>query len=94
MAMVKTAISLPEDVFQGFNELARQSGRSRSGVMTEALAKYLHDIESLQILQGIEDAYADETPEEEAEELRFLNHLARLTIDTLNANGDVWEPDR
>ena len=94
MTMVKTAISLPEEVFQGFSELARQSGRSRSGVMTEALAKYLYDLESIEILRGIDEAYGEDTPEEEAEELRFLNHVARLTIDALNANGDVWEPDR
>ena len=94
MAMVKTAISLPEEVFHGFSELARQSGRSRSGVMSEALAKYLYDLESLEMLREIDEAYGHDTPEEEAEERRFLDHVARLTIDALNASGDVWEPDR
>ena len=59
-----------------------------------ALAKYLYDLESLEILRSIDEAYGDDTPEEEAEELRFLNHVGRLTIDALNASGDVWEADR
>ena len=68
--------------------------RQVSNKTTEALAKYLYDLESLEILRGIDEAYGDDTPEEEAEELRFLNHVGRLTIDALNASGDVWEADR
>ncbi len=92
--MVKTAVSLPQDVFQTFDRLARQSGRSRSGVITEALEKYLHDLETIRILEGIEAAYADETPEEKEAERLFLEAMGRNAVRTLNENGDIWEPDR
>ncbi|MFI5292070.1 MAG: ribbon-helix-helix protein, CopG family [Candidatus Limnocylindrales bacterium] len=46
---MKTAVSVPDDVFQAIDELARRQGRSRSSVYTAALRIYLarHNSESI-----------------------------------------------
>ena len=38
---MKTAISIPDDLFRQADELARRSGKSRSQLYREALAEYL-----------------------------------------------------
>lgn len=38
---MKTAVSVPDDVFQGAERLARREGRSRSEVYSSALREYL-----------------------------------------------------
>lgn len=42
---MKTAISLPEDVFESADRLARRTGRSRSQLYADALREYVarHD---------------------------------------------------
>ena len=42
---MKTAISIPDDLFRRADDLARQSGKSRSQLYREALAEYVdrHD---------------------------------------------------
>jgi antitoxin MazE6 len=38
---MKTAVSIPEDVFQGAERLARKTKRSRSRLFSDALKEYL-----------------------------------------------------
>lgn len=38
---MKTAVSIPDDVFEGAERLARRTKRSRSRVFSEALKEYL-----------------------------------------------------
>jgi predicted transcriptional regulator len=38
---MKTAVSVPDDVFEGAERLARSSGRSRSDVYSAALREYV-----------------------------------------------------
>ncbi|HLI64035.1 MAG TPA: ribbon-helix-helix protein, CopG family [Terriglobales bacterium] len=38
---MKTAVSIPDEVFQRAERLARQTGRSRSRLFSEALEEYL-----------------------------------------------------
>jgi metal-responsive CopG/Arc/MetJ family transcriptional regulator len=38
---MKTAISIPDDVFQGAERLARKTKRSRSRLVSDALREYL-----------------------------------------------------
>lgn len=38
---MKTAVSVPDDVFEAIDRLARSEGRSRSAVYTAALRRYL-----------------------------------------------------
>ena len=46
---MKTAISVPDDVFERADRLAKQTGRSRSELYSSAMAQYLasHDPESV-----------------------------------------------
>jgi hypothetical protein len=46
MPAVKTAISLPEDIFRQVDEAAAKQGLSRSAVVLAALEKYLFDLET------------------------------------------------
>ena len=52
---MKTAVSVPDDVFEGAERLARREGRSRSEVYSAALREYVarHDADE------IEDALND-----------------------------------
>jgi metal-responsive CopG/Arc/MetJ family transcriptional regulator len=38
---MKTAVSIPDDVFEKIERLARRAGRSRSEVFSAALAEYV-----------------------------------------------------
>jgi metal-responsive CopG/Arc/MetJ family transcriptional regulator len=38
---MKTAVSIPDDVFQGAERLARQTKKSRSQLFSEALREYI-----------------------------------------------------
>ncbi|MFP3940349.1 MAG: ribbon-helix-helix domain-containing protein [Thermoanaerobaculia bacterium] len=63
---MKTAISLPDDVFEEAEELARRLGKSRSQLYAEAIEEYVarHDVETvtermdraLEALDGTPDA--------------------------------------
>jgi metal-responsive CopG/Arc/MetJ family transcriptional regulator len=46
---VKTAVSVPDDVFEGAERLARREGRSRSEVYSAALREYVarHDADEI-----------------------------------------------
>jgi predicted transcriptional regulator len=56
---MKTAISIPDDLFRRADDLARQSGKSRSQLYREAVAEYLlrHDPQSVTVAL---DAVVDE----------------------------------
>lgn len=43
---VKTAVSLPDDLFERAERVAQQLGRSRSALYAEALAAYLESLEN------------------------------------------------
>jgi len=51
---MKTAISMPDDLFERGEELARQLGKSRSQVYREALAEYLFRREPRSITEGLD----------------------------------------
>ena len=65
MPNVKTAVSLPPEVFAGFSALAVARGSSRSGVIAQALQKYLDDLEDDEITRSWNEAYADGETEDE-----------------------------
>ena len=62
---MKTAISIPDDVFDEAEQLTRRLGKSRSQLYTEALREYLarHDAdavtEALNRVAGVVDTRAD-----------------------------------
>ena len=60
---MKTAISLPDPVFEEAEALAKQLGVSRSELYTKALKAYLQKYNREQILHKLNQIYAEEPSE-------------------------------
>jgi metal-responsive CopG/Arc/MetJ family transcriptional regulator len=75
---MKTAISVPDDVFNKAERLARTAGRSRSEVYSAALREYVarHEPDEVtdSLNRAIEDLGEDATPDE------FLREAARQVL--------------
>jgi metal-responsive CopG/Arc/MetJ family transcriptional regulator len=60
---MKTAISLPDSVFEEAESLAKQLGVSRSELYTKALKAYLHIYNHDRILNKLNEVYSEESSE-------------------------------
>ena len=60
---MKTAISLPDPIFEEAEALAQQLGMSRSELYAEALKAYLRRYNREQILAKLNEVYARESSE-------------------------------
>ncbi|WP_067766607.1 hypothetical protein [Nostoc sp. NIES-3756] len=60
---MKTAISLPDSVFEEAEALAKQLGLSRSELYTKALQAYLQKYNHNQILDKLNEVYSQESSE-------------------------------
>lgn len=58
---MKTAISLPDSVFESAEALAAQLGISRSELYTRALQEYLHKFDRRQMLEQLNQVYSQES---------------------------------
>ena len=56
---MKTAVSVPDDVFQKAERLARSAGRSRSEVYTAALREYVARHARDEVTQAIDQVIAE-----------------------------------
>ena len=63
---MKVAVSLPDDVFQRTDRLARRSRRSRSEVVSEALREYLARHEADAVTAALDRALEGIGPSEDA----------------------------
>lgn len=59
---MKTAISIPDELFSRAEELARQTGKSRSQLYQEALSEYLLRRDPGGITQAMDEALAEIDP--------------------------------
>ena len=57
---MKTAISIPDDVFKSADSLAKEIGVSRSELYATAVAEYLAKFRGQDITQRLDQVYADE----------------------------------
>jgi len=64
---MKTAISLPDDLFEEIDKYARERGSSRSEVFVLALRDFLRRRESQRMLEALNSAYSNEDTPDEAE---------------------------
>jgi metal-responsive CopG/Arc/MetJ family transcriptional regulator len=62
---MKTAISIPDDLFKEVNTLARKNKTSRSQIFRTAVEEYLEKLKSHKLLEAINSAYANEETSEE-----------------------------
>jgi metal-responsive CopG/Arc/MetJ family transcriptional regulator len=60
---MKTAISLPDSVFEEAEALAKKLGLSRSELYTKALQAYLQRYNREQMLNKLNQVYAEESSE-------------------------------
>ncbi len=60
---MKTAISLPDPVFQEAETLAQKLGMSRSELYTHALKAYLRRYNQERILSKLNEVYSEESSE-------------------------------
>lgn len=55
---VKTAVSIPDPIFEAADRLARRRRISRSELYAEALAKLLDSDESTEVTERLDDVYS------------------------------------
>ncbi len=58
---MKTAISIPDPIFEAAEELARRLGMSRSELYATAVSQYLESFQDEAVIQALNELYA-ETP--------------------------------
>jgi metal-responsive CopG/Arc/MetJ family transcriptional regulator len=59
--IMKTAISIPDPVFQSAEKLARRLGKSRSQLYTQALSSYLEKSNSSSVKDLLDKVYGSTT---------------------------------
>ena len=74
---MKTAISIPDELFRQADEMARATGKSRSQVFQEALAEYLLRRDPEAVTRAMDQAVAEIEPDEEP----WLTETARRTLE-------------
>lgn len=81
MANVKTAISLQKALFDQIDSLAREMKVSRSKLFVLALEDYLRRSQNRQLLESINQAYADSPDATELKQLRKMRRQHRKVVE-------------
>ena len=64
---MKIAISIPDDVFQEVDKIAKEQKKSRSQVFVSAAREYIRRSETRRIIEKLDEVYAQpEAPDEAA----------------------------
>ncbi len=78
---MKTAISVPDDIFEEVDRLAKDHNWSRSEVFVIAVKHYLDNLKSQKLLAALNMAYSDEESlEEKAFRQKSKRHFAREVL--------------
>jgi predicted transcriptional regulator len=78
---MKTAVSIPDDLFRRADELATRTGKSRSQIYREALSDYLARRDPAAVTRAL-DEVADDLA---ADHGGFVSEAARRTLE-----GSEW----
>lgn len=73
---MKTAVSVPDDVYAQAEELMRRTGRTRSEIYSTALRDYLADHQPVPVTAAMDQALEEIDPEPDP----FLDASARATL--------------
>ncbi len=76
-AGMKTAVSIPDDVFEKAERLAKRGRRSRSEVFTAALREYVARHSPDEVTEAINRVCAEV---DQTEDIKFLNAAARRLL--------------
>lgn len=74
---MKTAVSIPDELFSRAEEMARKTGKSRSRLYQEALSEYLLRRDPGAVTQAMDEALADIDPQSDP----WLSEAARRTLE-------------
>ena len=77
---MKIAISIPEDIFQEIEKLAKEQKTSRSRVIASAAREYIRKTETQRLIARLDKAYSQpETPEETARRKAMASYQRKRT---------------
>jgi predicted transcriptional regulator len=74
---MKTAVSIPDELFQRADALAQRVGKSRSQVYREALAEYLYRRETRSVTEALDEVVAELEPGRDP----WLDEAGRRALD-------------
>ena len=78
---MKTAISLPDSLFQAAEKTAAKLGIPRSQLFAKALEEFIYNHEESEITEKLNEVYAKFNSGEDAHQLASLSALRGLTKD-------------
>jgi metal-responsive CopG/Arc/MetJ family transcriptional regulator len=64
---MKTAISIPDDIFQDIEKLSKELRRPRSQILVEAAREYIEKQKNRKILEALNKAYSGKETKQERE---------------------------
>ncbi len=85
---VKTAISIDENLFKAAEERAGKMGVSRSELFSRAVEKLVRDEESREIIERLNESYADGPDEEEREYMERMREYQAWRLRRMEEEGD------
>ena len=85
MANVKTAISIPQPLFEQVEALTREMPISRSRLFVLAVEDFMHHYENERLLERLNAAYTDAP---EPDERALLRRMRRQHRQMVEANGN------
>ena len=78
---MKIAISIPQDIFAAVDRLAKERKTSRSEIFASAVREYLRKIETRQIIQKLNEVWAQPLTQEEADTLKQMQESFRKIVE-------------
>jgi metal-responsive CopG/Arc/MetJ family transcriptional regulator len=81
MASIKTALSVPENIFRQVNELAREMNISRSRVFVLAVEEFIERRQNQRLIEKINAAYSDLPDQNEEKRLRQARRTHRQIVE-------------
>jgi metal-responsive CopG/Arc/MetJ family transcriptional regulator len=79
---MKTAISIPDQLFEKVNKLAQENKTSRSQIFCTAVEEYLKKVKAQKLLKALNSVYAYEaTPEEELLRAKTKEYYERKVLE-------------
>lgn len=81
MATVKTAISIPEDLFADLEIASKEMKLSRSRVFALAVEQFLRERENRRMLEKLNEVYGEEPDDEERALAKAMKPRMRRLLD-------------
>jgi predicted transcriptional regulator len=88
MATVKTAISLPEELFRSLVAIADKTGRSRSAIVAEALDDYANRREARELTKAYDEVYGAMGEAEHDEEIAWVRQASLTALRRVERDRD------